>query len=194
MKVHLSTSENGNNWKPLGDRNGDHDTIENALKSLKTATKTSDVKTDRRYLIEISGEAAPDTETGTEADERRQLAKVMEAQTALQAAINQLPEAIRAKVRDRYLDEVIQEQIDVVTDEYNRLNRGPDSVYTMLYRPCTQLGTLPPKVSTEWTRVPAELAHAFPDKPVSKRLFGEFTTSRPLTDEELKAFEIRHIA
>ena len=194
MKVHLSTSENGDDWKPLGDRSGDHDTIENALKSLKTATRTSDVKTGRRYLIEISGEAAPDTETGTGTDERRQLARVMEAQTALQAAINQLPEAIRAKVRDRYLDEVIQEQIDVVTDEYNRLNRGPDSVYTMLYRPCTQLGTLPPKVVTEWTRAPAELAHAFPDKPVSKRLFGEFTTSRPLTDEELKAFEIRQIA
>ena len=194
MKVHLSTSENGDDWKPLGDRSGDHDTIENALKSLKTATRTSDVKTGRRYLIEISGEAAPDTETGTGTDERQQLARVMEAQTALQAAINQLPEAIRAKVRDRYLDEVIQEQIEVVTDEYNRLNRGPDSVYTMLYRPCTQLGTLPPKVVTEWTRAPAELAHAFPDKPVSKRLFGEFTTSRPLTDEELKAFEIRQIA
>ena len=194
MKVHLSTSENGNDWKPLGDRSGDHKTIQDALESLEAATTTCDVKTGSRYLIEISDEAAPDADTETRADERRQLARVMEAQTALQAAINQLPEVIRAKVRDRYLDEVIQEQIEVVTDEYNRLNRGPDSVYTMLYRPCTQLGTLPPKVITEWTRVPAELTHAFPDKPVSKRLFGEFTTNRPLTDEELKAFEIRHIA
>ena len=194
MKVHLSTSENGNDWKPLGDRSGDHKTIQDALESLEAATTTCDVKTGRRYLIEISGEAAPDADTETRADERRQLTRVMQAQTALQAAINQLPEAIRAKVRDRYLDEVIQEQIEVVTDEYNRLNRSPDSVYTMLYRPCTQLGTLPPKVVTEWTRAPAELAHAFPDKPVSKRLFGEFTTNRPLTDEELKAFEIRQIA
>ena len=168
MKVHLSTSENDDDWKPLGDRSGDHDTIENALESLKAATTTGDVKTGRRYLIEISDGATPDTETETQVDERRQLARVMQAQTALQAAIDQLPEAIRTKVRDRYLDEVIQEQIEVVTDEYNRLNRGPDSVYTMLYRPCTQLGTLPPKVVTEWTRVPAELAHAFPDKPVSR--------------------------
>ena len=139
MKVHLSTSENDDDWKPLGDRSGDHDTIENALESLKAATTTGDVKTGRRYLIEISDGATPDTETETQVDERRQLARVMQAQTALQAAIDQLPEAIRTKVRDRYLDEVIQEQIEVVTDEYNRLNRGPDSVYTMLYRPCTQL-------------------------------------------------------
>ena len=192
MKVHLSTSEDGTDWKPLGDPGGDHETIQDALESIKASTTAVDIRTGRRYLLEIPGETAPDGDTG--ADERRLLARVMRAQTALQAAINQLPEAIRAKVRDQYLDEVIQEQIEVVTDEYNRLNRGPDSVYTMLYRPCTQLGTLPPNVVTEWTRAPADLAHAFPDKPVSTRPFGEFTTSRPLTDDELKAFEIRQIA
>lgn len=64
-------------------------------------------------------------------------------------------------------------------------------VYTMRYRPATQFGTLPPGVHlTDWVRVPANLAHAFPNLPQSARPHGEFHTNRPLTPDELTRFEI----
>ena len=69
-----------------------------------------------------------------------------------------------------------------------------EPVYTMLYRPATQLGTLPRGVHVaQWVRVPRELAARFPNLPVSEHPFGEFVASRPLTDAELKDYQIEHV-
>ena len=74
------------------------------------------------------------------------------------------------------------------------MNTRPDSertAYAMLYRPPTQLGTLPPGVHVAgWKRVPPDLAQRFPDLPVSSRAFGEFFTNRPLTEMELRDYQI----
>ncbi|MCY4120307.1 MAG: hypothetical protein OXG72_05230 [Acidobacteria bacterium] len=74
------------------------------------------------------------------------------------------------------------------------MNTGPDSertAYAMLYRPPTQVGTLPRGVQiTGWKRVPRELAQRFPNLPVSTRRFGEFFTNRPLTETELRDYQI----
>ena len=65
------------------------------------------------------------------------------------------------------------------------------SIYTMLYRPATQYGTLPPGTHVAgWTSVPRELAGRFPNHPVSERTFGEFFTNRPLTERELRDYQI----
>ncbi len=66
--------------------------------------------------------------------------------------------------------------------------------YAMRSRPATQFGTLPPGVHvTGWKRVPRELAHRFPDLPVSTRTFGEFFANRTLTDEELRDYQIERV-
>lgn len=69
-----------------------------------------------------------------------------------------------------------------------------EPVYTMLYRPATQFGNLPPRVHIDhWVRVPRELAGRFPHLPVSRRLFGEFVTNRRLTDMELRDYQIERV-
>lgn len=67
-------------------------------------------------------------------------------------------------------------------------------VYKMLYRPATQFGTLPPGVHiARWVRVPRDLAARFPHLPVSDHAFGEFVTSRALTDAELRDYQIERV-
>ena len=67
-------------------------------------------------------------------------------------------------------------------------------VYTMLYRPATQFGTLPPGVHVDhWVRVPRELAGRFPHLLVSGHPFGEFAASRPLTERELRDYQIERV-
>lgn len=67
-------------------------------------------------------------------------------------------------------------------------------VYTMLYRPATQFGTLPPGVHiARWVRVPRDLAGRFPHLPVSDHPFGEFVTSRALTEAELRDYQIERV-
>ena len=67
-------------------------------------------------------------------------------------------------------------------------------VYAMRHRPVTQYGNLPRGAHLiGWTRVPSELAGRFPQHPISKRLFGEFVSSRKLTDRELIDYEIDEV-
>ena len=61
-------------------------------------------------------------------------------------------------------------------------------VYRTTLRPALFGGL--PDIKWEWHRPPAEFAQAFPEKEVSKFQYGEFVTERPLTDAELKAFQI----
>ena len=66
-----------------------------------------------------------------------------------------------------------------------------EEVYTCLVRPATILGSLPPGVVlTDWSKVPADLAGRFADKPVSDHRHGEFRTSRRLTPAERTHFSI----
>lgn len=72
--------------------------------------------------------------------------------------------------------------------------RAAERVYTMLYRPATQYGTLPPGVQfTGWVRVPRELAARFRHLSVSNFRFGEFTVNRALTETELKDYQIERV-
>ena len=68
------------------------------------------------------------------------------------------------------------------------------AIYTMEFRP-VGFATLPRDVITEWVKLPKMEAHllrkAFPDTEVSEHMFGEFTTSRPLTDDEMKSYQVR---
>ena len=65
----------------------------------------------------------------------------------------------------------------------------------MLYRPPIQGETLPPGVRVAgWTRVPHELAQRFPNLAVSSRRFGEFLTNRPLTEMELRDYQIEIVS
>ena len=56
------------------------------------------------------------------------------------------------------------------------------------------LGTIP-KVGWQWVEQPALEAYRLrnSDLPVSERRYGVYSTERPLTDEELYAFEISEI-
>jgi len=56
------------------------------------------------------------------------------------------------------------------------------------------LGTIP-KVGWQWVEQPALEAYRprNSDLPVSERRYGVYSTERPLTDEELYAFEISEI-
>ena len=78
------------------------------------------------------------------------------------------------------------------------MDTKPDNdgtVYAMLYRPPTQLGALPPGVHVAaWKRVPRDLGHRFPHLPVSKRTFGEFIANRPLTDVELRDYQVEVVS
>ena len=78
------------------------------------------------------------------------------------------------------------------------MNRKPETeptAYAMLYRPPTQGGTLPRGVHVAgWKRVPPELAQRFPNLPVSSRRFGEFYTNRPLTEMELRDYQIEIVS
>lgn len=69
-------------------------------------------------------------------------------------------------------------------------------IYTMLYRPVSTF-TLPRGVTTEWARLPANsdahMRRAFPDLEVSEHPFGDFTTSRELTDDELERFQVKRV-
>ena len=68
------------------------------------------------------------------------------------------------------------------------------AIYTMEFRPIG-FGTLPRDIITDWVRLPKLEAHtlrnAFPDREVSDHVFGEFTTNRPLTAEEMKSYQVR---
>ncbi len=67
-------------------------------------------------------------------------------------------------------------------------------LYTMHYRP-VMFSTLPPGVRWRFYELPRSLAHlaanikAETDK-ISDRVFGVFTTDRPLTADELRDYEI----
>ena len=69
-------------------------------------------------------------------------------------------------------------------------------IYTMEFRP-VGFATLPRGVITEWVRLPKLEAHtmrrAFPNTEVSEHMFGEFTTSRPLTDDEMTSYQVRQV-
>ena len=69
-------------------------------------------------------------------------------------------------------------------------------VYTMLCRPVGSF-TLPRGVTTTWVRLPRLDGHymkrAFPTLETSRHMFGEFTTSRPLTKDELARFQVKRI-
>lgn len=70
-------------------------------------------------------------------------------------------------------------------------------IYAMRNRPVAGC-TLPPGITTDWVRLPQLDGHtmrrAFPDRETSRtRLFGEFTTNRPLTSDELERYEIDRI-
>ena len=69
-------------------------------------------------------------------------------------------------------------------------------IYTMEFRP-VGFATLPRGVTTEWVRLPKLEAHllrnAFPNTEVSEHKFGEFTTSRPLTDDEMRSYQVRQV-
>ena len=64
--------------------------------------------------------------------------------------------------------------------------------YRTLYRP-PMFGGLP-DVWWEWAKVPTDLAPMFPELPVSDHLYGEFHTERPLTDDEMRSFQIEKVA
>lgn len=66
--------------------------------------------------------------------------------------------------------------------------------YRMKYRPVS-FCTLPQGVMTTWVELPPNHPnpHVFPEVPTSKWTFGVFTTQRPLTRDELVAFEIEEI-
>ena len=68
------------------------------------------------------------------------------------------------------------------------------AIYTMEFRP-VGFGTLPRDIITEWVRLPKLEAHllrkAFPNTEVSEHNFGEFTTNRPLTNEEMISYQVR---
>ena len=69
-------------------------------------------------------------------------------------------------------------------------------VYTMLFRPVSTF-TLPRGVTTEWVRLPVDadqaMRRAFDGLGQSEHRYGEFTTNRPLTEEELERFEVRRV-
>jgi hypothetical protein len=61
--------------------------------------------------------------------------------------------------------------------------------YRMRYRP-TDRFTLPAGLDWDYVEAPHAFAHKRPDIPRSDYRFGVFTTSRPLTDDELQMYEI----
>ena len=63
--------------------------------------------------------------------------------------------------------------------------------YKMLYRPL-MFATYPSDVITEWVELPQDgiIRGAFPGVPVSRHVFGVFTTDRPLTADELASYQI----
>ena len=63
--------------------------------------------------------------------------------------------------------------------------------YRMLYRPL-MFATYPRDVVTEWVELPQDgiVPGAFPGVPVSRHVFGVFTTDRPLTGLELASYQI----
>lgn len=69
-------------------------------------------------------------------------------------------------------------------------------IYTMLYRPVSTF-TLPRGVTTAWARLPAgsdqRMRDAFPGIEVSEHPFGDFTTDRDLTDEEMEQFQVKRV-
>ena len=69
-------------------------------------------------------------------------------------------------------------------------------IYTMLFRPVSSF-TLPNGITTEWMRLPRTggyvMADAFPHLKRSEHPFGEFTTNRELTAEELERFQVKRV-
>ena len=72
-------------------------------------------------------------------------------------------------------------------------------VPTTRYRTTTRplmFATYPRDVVTEWVELPQQgaVAQAFPGIPVSKHVFGVFTTDRPLTADELASYQIEIVS
>ena len=71
-----------------------------------------------------------------------------------------------------------------------------EPVYTMLYRPVSSF-TLPRGVTTEWKKLPrnadGRMMRAFPSLERSEHPFGEFTTSRELSREEMESYQVKRI-
>ena len=69
-------------------------------------------------------------------------------------------------------------------------------VYTMLYRPVSSC-TLPRGVITEWVKLPKDaderMQRAFPGMERSEHLYGEFTTGRALSADEMESFQIKRV-
>ena len=69
-------------------------------------------------------------------------------------------------------------------------------IYTMRYRPVSSF-TLPTGISTEWVRTPQidglVIGTAFPELKRSKHPFGEFTTSRELSEDELDRYQVQRV-
>ena len=65
-------------------------------------------------------------------------------------------------------------------------------IYTLRFRPVSSW-TLPNGIVTEWVRLPHYNIHtlrkAYPDLEMSDHPYGEFTTSRDLTDDEIASFQ-----
>jgi len=63
------------------------------------------------------------------------------------------------------------------------------AIYSHRYRP-TGHATLPRGIEFALVSAPREIAHLRMDLPWSPRQYGTFITNRPLTDDELKSYEI----
>ena len=72
---------------------------------------------------------------------------------------------------------------------------APPIRYRMLFRPL-MFATYPGDVTTEWVELPQDgVDHgAFPGVPVSRHVFGVFTTNRQLTAAELDSYQIVIVA
>ena len=73
---------------------------------------------------------------------------------------------------------------------------APKPIYAMRYRPVSGC-TLPPGITTTWVRTPQVDGHivgrAFPDLDRSTYPYGEFTTNRELTDDELESYQVERV-
>lgn len=61
--------------------------------------------------------------------------------------------------------------------------------YIILYRPAGY-ATLPAGVKWDYVEAPMDVAARRPDLPLSKHRHGIISTSRALTEEELRAFQL----
>lgn len=69
-------------------------------------------------------------------------------------------------------------------------------IYTMEYRPVSSF-TLPRGITTNWVRLPQdatpEMKRGYPQLERSEHRFGEFTTNRELTAQEMEQFQVKRV-